>query len=183
MRNRPFTLPENKPAEWRQGVDQALLPPRSGTLLPSIPHPVQPSLASPAPAGWWSTIWTATTAGWIDAWYSRVAVIARQAIFANIPVSTGSGQTSAIRLQIRTIGGSVLATSGSYNISNTARNWKFEWLHGLPLWSTIDVFLALQVNITAYSSGQVSVFLPYGGAMAQRVPLRATTDGLLPGGL
>lgn len=80
-----------------------------------------------------------------------------------------------------------MATSGQYDQgTSSGRNWRMEWLHGIAVWTFQDLQIVLQVDVTQRTTpitDVTDVFIPYGGGCAQRVPIRATTDGLLPGGL
>lgn len=183
-----FLPPDQAMMGWRQKTDKYLRERNdSQTRQPSIPHPLGPASTSPGVIGWWDNRFGTVTGGFVDAWTTRVPVLVRQAIFCNLPLSNTPGAASQWRLRITDSAAVQLAVSGFYDAPlGSNRNWRLEWLHGLPLWTTVNVIISVQINVTVITtpvSDVVDIFIPYGGAIAQRIPVRATTDGLLPGGL
>lgn len=174
---------------YRQDVDRRLWEVNGNyqqTLRESFPHPMRASSAAPTLIGWWSLRYTTTTGGFVDAWITKIPILSHLALYINLPTFTTAGSTFSWRCRITNSVGAQLAVSGQYDQGvSVYRNWRMEWLHGLTLW-TPDVWVAIQVNVTAITTpvvDVVDVFIPYGGGIAQRVPVRATSNGLLPGGL
>lgn len=94
-----------------------------------------------------------------------------------VPVLT---YTSTCNVRIRATGSGIdLTTSVVAFGTDVYAPTLFEWLHGMTLWSTEDVKIAVEVDVlTATVPHPVLIYVPYGGAVFQRYPVNATPTGL-----
>lgn len=162
-----FTPPATADAASRRWLNGQLRPRRrTAQLVSSIAHPVVPALPV---QGWWSARQTAPTSGWMTAWQCLIERLVNEELVAFIPYATFASSTLEVRLAA-TPAGAPTVLSGVQSVgANQAGSLAFQWAHGLAPWTTLDVTVAIEINVPAASfSSPVDVFPPYGGGIIER---------------
>jgi len=174
----PILPPQHTDKAFKRQVQRQMRTSNTSQLVTPTPYPASPfGGVSPPDAMWYIPVTSAVYGVQVaQPWFIFLDRAFKLGFSIVIPWKTDSGTTGEIRLaeffNIAPNG----PTSAIALPANSVGNVAFKWLHGIPLYTSFDVYITVEARRTS-GAGNVSIGYPLGGGL-QCGPEGCTVDGL-----